>query len=66
MKTSALAIWSLVTGILGFCCIGPFGILPAIICGHMALSRMKQSGGQLGGGGMAIAGLVLGYLGLAL
>jgi len=35
--------------------------LPAIICGHIGLSRIKKSGGTLGGRGFAIAGLALGY-----
>ncbi len=56
--TSGLAIGSLVSGVT---CIAP----AAIIMGHIALSRIKSSDGRLGGRGMAIAGLVLGYLGLA-
>jgi len=51
--------------ILGICgialCLGPLTGIPAVICGHMAHSRIKQSGGALGGLGMATAGLVMGY-----
>jgi hypothetical protein len=70
-KTSALAIWSLVLGILAVVlvviCIGPvLFAIPAIICGHMACSRIKHSNGQLAGTGMAIAGFVTGYVSLAL
>ena len=70
-KTSALAIWSLVLGILAVVliviCIGPvLFAIPAIICGHMACSRIKHSNGQLAGSGMAIAGFVTGYVSLAL
>jgi peptidyl-prolyl cis-trans isomerase B (cyclophilin B) len=36
--------------------------LVAIITGHIALSQIKKTGEQ--GRGLAIAGLVLGYLGL--
>lgn len=36
--------------------------IPAIICGHIARSRIKASGGRLGGSGKALAGLILGYL----
>jgi len=70
-KTSTLAIWSLVLGILGIVllvvCVGPllFGI-PAIICGHIALSKIRRSGGQLGGAGLAIGGFACGYASLAL
>jgi uncharacterized protein YqgC (DUF456 family) len=35
-----------------------------VICGHKALSKIKQSGGALAGQGLAIAGLVTGYLGI--
>jgi len=61
-KTSGLAIASLVLGIFLFF---PLSI-PAIILGHIALSQIKKSAGGIGGRGLAIAGLVLGYLGIAL
>lgn len=60
---SSLAIWSLICGILTWICLGPLAGIAAIICGHMALSQIKRAPGTLGGGGMAITGLVLGYLG---
>jgi hypothetical protein len=64
-KTSALAIWSLVLGILSLVCFTIFAGIPGVICGHKAISRIKQSGGALTGQGLAIAGLVTGYLGIA-
>ncbi len=70
VKKSGLAIWSLVLGILGLVflifCIGPLFAIPAVICGHMAYSRIKRSGGALAGGDFALAGLITGYIGLAL
>lgn len=63
-KTSALAIWSLVLGILSLACFTIFAAIPGVICGHKALSKIKHSGGALTGQGMAIAGLVTGYLGI--
>jgi hypothetical protein len=36
--------------------------IPAVICGHIAQSQIAKSAGRLTGGGMAIAGLVMGYL----
>ena len=60
--TSGKAIVSLVTGIIG---IFPVCVV-AIIYGHLALSEIKKSAGRLSGRGMAIAGLVLGYLGIVL
>ena len=56
-KTSGLAIASLVTGVTS---IAP----AAIICGHIALSKIKASAGSLSGRGLAIAGTILGYVGL--
>ena len=38
----------------------------AIVFGHISLSQIKKSAGRLGGKGLAIAGLVLGYLGIAM
>lgn len=63
--TSGLAIASLILGIVGVVCLGPFGGIPAVICGHIALSNIRKSDGTEGGRGMAIAGLVTGYIGIA-
>jgi type II secretory pathway pseudopilin PulG len=62
-KTSSMAIASLIFGILFI--FFPLSI-PAIVFGHIALSQIKKSSGRMGGRGMAIAGLVLGYLGIAM
>lgn len=62
-RTSGLAIWSLVLGILAIFTAG-LTTIPAVICGHLALGRIKRSAGAQSGGGMAIAGLVTGYVGL--
>lgn len=62
-KTSALAVWSLILGILSLLCFGIFAGIPAIICGHLGRSKIKQSQGALVGGGMALAGLIMGYIG---
>jgi hypothetical protein len=64
-KTSTLAIWSLVLGILSVTCFSIFSAIPAVICGHMAWSRIKRSSGALAGDGLAIAGLITGYIGIA-
>jgi prepilin-type processing-associated H-X9-DG protein len=60
-KTPGIAIASLVCGILSWVCAGPLAAIPAVITGHMALGRIKRSAGALGGRGLAIAGLILGY-----
>ncbi len=59
--TSGFAITSLVCGLLQFFCCG-LGSLLAVIFGHLALGQTRR--GERAGGGLAIAGLVLGYLGL--
>ncbi|HTY87262.1 MAG TPA: DUF4190 domain-containing protein [Candidatus Acidoferrum sp.] len=64
-KTSGLAIWSLVLGILSLTCFSILSAIPGVICGHKALSRINHSGGTLEGRGLAIAGLIMGYLGIA-
>jgi len=69
-KTSALAIWSLVLSIIGlvllWACIGPLFAIPGVICGHLAYSRIKRSSGTLAGQGMALAGLITGYVSIGL
>jgi Domain of unknown function (DUF4190) len=61
-ETSGKAIASLVCGLFLFAF--PMSIL-AIIFGHLSLSEIRKSAGRLQGQGMAITGLVLGYLGVA-
>jgi len=63
--TNSLAIVSLVAGIAGYVIPHPFiaGIV-AIITGHMARSQIRRTGE--GGSGLALAGLILGYVHLAL
>jgi Domain of unknown function (DUF4190) len=65
-RTAPTAIWSLVLAVLSFLCGWLFTAIPAVICGHIARSKIRKSGGALGGKGIATAGLILGYLGLAL
>lgn len=62
VKKSKLAVVSLVLGVLSPCCFYFFTGIPAVICGHLALNKIKHSAGTLTGSGLAIAGLVLGYI----
>ena len=65
VPTSGLAIASLVCGIMSLVtCVFLPGI-PAVICGHMALSHLSRPGVRMAGRGMAVAGLIMGYLSLA-
>ena len=61
-ETSGKAIFSLVSGILVL--FAPFSVC-AVIFGHLALSEIRRNPGRLKGRGLAIAGIVLGYLGVA-
>lgn len=58
-ETSGKAILSLVCGLFFFI---PLAFVGAIVLGHLALSEIRKSAGRLKGEGLAIAGLVLGYL----
>jgi len=57
-----VAVASLVLGIVGLILIGPLGSIPAVICGHVAKSQIKKNPDMLAGEGMALAGLILGYV----
>lgn len=63
-QQKGMAITSLVFGILSLVCLGPLTAIPAIICGHIAHNRARREPAQYGGTGLAIAGFVLGYIGL--
>ena len=65
-KTSALSICSLVFGVLGIFGGSILTGVPALILGHTARFKIKRSGGSLSGGGLAIAGIIMGYLSIAL
>src|SRR5436190_5409018 len=65
-RTAPAAIWSLVLAILSFTCGWLVTAIPAVICGHVARSKIRKSGGGLGGKGVATAGLILGYIALTL
>src|SRR3954453_17663540 len=58
-QTEGLAIASLITALIGV------PIAP-IILGHMARTRIRESGGLKDGNGLAIAGLVIGYIQLVI
>ena len=60
-RTNSLAVASLLLGLLSPFPV--FGIL-AVIFGHIARSQIRKSAGRQKGAGMAMAGLILGYLAL--
>lgn len=62
-STSKAAVWSLVIGIL-IVPLGPIAPIAAILLATIALTRIRRSAGQVRGKGLAIAGLVVGLIGI--
>lgn len=59
--TSGKAIGSLICGLMAL--FPPIAIV-AVVLGHLAISEIRKSAGRIKGQGMAVAGLVFGYMGL--
>ncbi|NLP13897.1 MAG: DUF4190 domain-containing protein [Clostridium sp.] len=70
IKTSGYAIASLVLGILSLpfscCCIGSVTGILAVVFGFIAKSKINSSNGLEKGNGMALAGIILGFMGIAI
>jgi hypothetical protein len=62
-STNGFAIASLVSGILW---IGGLGSLLALVFGRIAKTQIAESNAKEGGGRMASAGVILGWIGIAL
>jgi Domain of unknown function (DUF4190) len=60
-QTSNKAVASMICGVI--LCFVPSSIA-AVILGHLALADIKRSAGRMAGQGMAVAGLVMGYIGI--
>jgi hypothetical protein len=60
-QTSHKAVASLICGVI--LCFVPASIA-AVILGHLALTDIKRSTGRLTGQGLAVGGLVMGYIGI--
>ncbi|QVT81512.1 hypothetical protein ENKNEFLB_03922 [Nocardioides aquaticus] len=61
--TNGLAIASMVLGILWLYWVGS---ILALVFGYVARAQIKRSHGQQVGGGMAVAGIVLGWIGIGI
>jgi hypothetical protein len=61
-RTNGMAVASMVLGILW---IWGIGAILALVFGYLAKSQIDQSGGTQAGRGMAVAGIVLGWIGIA-
>jgi hypothetical protein len=62
VQTSGMAVASLIMGILGWTVLPLLGSILAIVFGYSARNEIRQRPGELEGEGMAVAGLVLGWL----
>ena len=61
-RTSGTAVASLVFGVLSWIVLPFIGAVLAIILGHSARGEIRRSPpGSIEGGGMALAGLILGW-----
>ncbi len=60
--SNKMALVSLILS-CSFVLAGPLVSIPGIICGHMGLRDYRQGNG---GRGMALAGIIVGWIGLAL
>lgn len=63
-QTSILAVMSLVFGLLTWFVLPFVGAVVAVVCGHAARREIRHSGGLVDGNGLAISGLVLGWVNL--
>lgn len=66
LPSSTTAIISLVSGILGLTLLPFVGSIVAVITGPMAKREIRESGGALGGEGIATAGIIIGWIGIIL
>jgi hypothetical protein len=62
--TNGLAVAALVCSILGALCFCPLAVA-GVIMGHVALSQLGKPENRQEGRGLAIAALIVGYIGLA-
>ncbi|HEY4025329.1 MAG TPA: DUF4190 domain-containing protein [Candidatus Dormibacteraeota bacterium] len=62
--TNSLAIVSLVAGLASYVVVPVIGAVVAIITGHMARGQIRRT--EESGSGLALAGLILGYVHLLL
>lgn len=60
------ALWSMILGILSLVCCGLLAGIPALILGNSAQKEIAASGGMQTGEGMAKAGVILGWISIAL
>jgi len=65
-QTNGLAIGSLIASIMGLTLLPTIGSVIGLILGYMARNQIRDSGGTIGGDGLAKAGIIIGWIGVAL
>lgn len=60
-QTNALAVVSLVSGLLGWSLLPLLGSVVAVVTGHLARGEIRRTPERYEGDGLAVGGLVLGY-----
>lgn len=61
-RTNTMALVSLISGIVSWVAMPFVAGIVAIVCGHMARKQIRASYGAEGGDGLAVTGLILGYI----
>ena len=64
-STSGFAVASFVLSLVGLLVVPFIPSVLAVVFGHVARSSIKRSRGAQTGGGLAVAGLIIGYIGVA-
>ena len=65
-QTSAFAIVSLISGVLGWTLMPLLGCIVAVITGHLGRAEIRRQPELYQGDGLAVIGLVLGYVGIGM
>jgi hypothetical protein len=65
-KTNTMALVSLIAGILGLTFFPFLGSIAAVITGNIGRKEIAASAGAETGGGMALAGVIMGWIGVGL
>lgn len=66
LPTSGLALASLIFSILSWVALPLLGAIAGVVFGHLARGEIRRSRGAIGGDGVAVAGLIVGYLNVGL
>lgn len=65
-KTNTMALVSLIAGILGLTMFPFLGSIAAVITGNIGRKEIAASGGAETGDGLAMAGVIMGWIGIGL